>query len=133
MNAYSCMVSHPPDLSGLIDRIDAATAALPTSPDRALRELRAARALASGLDAGASATLPDVPPPHAIRLTKREGEVLLLLARGDRNKEIAFRLQLRERTVKFHVANLLRKFDAGTRTEALRRAVDLGFVPRSSV
>lgn len=111
-------------LDALMRRIDAATAALPGRPDAALRELRLARAL---LDAARQ--VKDTPAAGwDPRLTLREREVLGLLASGSRNKEIALRLGLRERTVKFHVANLLRKLDAQSRTEALRRALEFGLV-----
>jgi DNA-binding NarL/FixJ family response regulator len=52
-------------------------------------------------------------------LTPREVEVLRLLAEGVANKEIAFRLGISEHTVKFHVASLLDKLHASTRTEAV--------------
>ncbi len=65
---------------------------------------------------------------HDVSLTSRERQVLHLLALGDRNKEIALRLGLRERTIKFHVANVLTKLGAHSRTEALRRALELRLV-----
>jgi DNA-binding NarL/FixJ family response regulator len=52
-------------------------------------------------------------------LTPREIEVLTLLAEGVANKEIAYRLGISEHTVKFHVASLLDKLHAATRTEAV--------------
>jgi DNA-binding NarL/FixJ family response regulator len=61
-------------------------------------------------------------------LTLREQEVLSLLALGLRNKEIATRLSITERTVKFHVNGVLRKLGASTRTEALALAAQRGLV-----
>ena len=61
-----------------------------------------------------------VPGPEA--LTQREQEVLHLLAQGLQNKEIAQKLSISERTVKFHVSAMLRKLDAGNRTEAVAHA-----------
>jgi DNA-binding CsgD family transcriptional regulator len=54
-------------------------------------------------------------------LTRRELEVLRLLADGESNKGIAAQLVLSEATVKFHVVNLLRKLHAHNRAEAVAR------------
>ena len=62
------------------------------------------------------------------RLTARELEVLELLKEGMTNKEIAARLVITVRTVKFHVSSILRKLDAGNRTEAVRIASERGIV-----
>lgn len=59
------------------------------------------------------------------RLTRREGEVLRLVAAGLTNAEIAGRLFLSTRTVDMHVRNLLAKLGCHTRTEAVRRAEEL--------
>jgi DNA-binding NarL/FixJ family response regulator len=61
-------------------------------------------------------------------LTEREQEVLELLGQGLTNKEIASRLFITERTVKFHVSAILRKLDAGNRTEAVTIAVQAGIL-----
>jgi DNA-binding NarL/FixJ family response regulator len=65
---------------------------------------------------------------EARSLTPREQEVFSLLALGLRNKEIAARLNVTERTVKFHVNGVLRKLGASTRTEALALAAQRGLV-----
>ncbi len=109
----------------VLRRIDAAAAALPARPQTALRELQAARdELTARLDA-ADVTFVATATSDDVRLTMRERQVLHLLAAGDRNKEIALRLGLRERTIKFHVANVLAKLGAQSRTGALRRAIEL--------
>ena len=64
----------------------------------------------------------------AEQLTPREVEVLGLLARGLRNKEIAERLFVTERTVKFHVGSILTKLGAHNRTEASRIGARLGLI-----
>ncbi len=61
-------------------------------------------------------------------LTSREKEVLQLLARGLGNKEIAARMKISEHTVKFHVASILGKLGAATRTEAVSIALQRGLV-----
>ena len=61
-------------------------------------------------------------------LTPRERETLRLLGHGLQNKEIAVQLGVRERTVKFHVAALMRKLGAGNRTEVVARATQEGLI-----
>lgn len=61
-------------------------------------------------------------------LTAREREVLQLLARGLRNKEIAARLFVSERTVNFHLANIYAKLHVSGRTEALSKALEQGLL-----
>ena len=61
-------------------------------------------------------------------LTAREQEVLQLLARGLRNKEIAARLIVSERTVNFHLANIYQKLNVSGRTEALSKALEQGLI-----
>jgi DNA-binding NarL/FixJ family response regulator len=61
-------------------------------------------------------------------LTAREQDVLQLLARGLRNKEIAARLHVSERTVNFHLANIYQKLNVSGRTEALSRALEQGLI-----
>ncbi len=62
------------------------------------------------------------------QLTEREMEVLRLLAQGKNNKEIAAQLVITVRTVKFHVSSILRKLNAGNRTEAVTLAAGLGLI-----
>jgi DNA-binding CsgD family transcriptional regulator/tetratricopeptide (TPR) repeat protein len=64
--------------------------------------------------------------PHG--LTSRELEVLLLVSEGLRNRGIAERLVLSERTVDRHVGSVLRKLGVSSRVEASRQAVELGLV-----
>jgi len=61
-------------------------------------------------------------------LTAREQEVLRLLARGLRNKEMATRLHVSERTINFHLANIYQKLNVSGRTEALSKALEQGLI-----
>lgn len=69
---------------------------------------------------------PEAPPLEA--LTPREHEVLEQLALGLQNKEIAAKLVISERTVKFHVSAILGKLHVGNRTEAVAVAVQNGLI-----
>ena len=51
-------------------------------------------------------------------LTKREKEILLLIAQGNSNQEIANALFITLKTVKTHVSNILAKLDVDDRTQA---------------
>ena len=74
--------------------------------------------------APASQPLAELPEP----LTRREREVLQMLAAGLANKEIAARLNISEHTAKFHVAAILGKLGAATRTEAVALGIRRGLV-----
>jgi two-component system, NarL family, response regulator LiaR len=63
------------------------------------------------------------------RLTAREREVLVLIGRGYRNKQIALELGISEKTVKTHVGRLLAKLGVDDRTQAAVMAVRAGLVP----
>ena len=61
-------------------------------------------------------------------LTPRESEVLRMVADGLANKEIAYRLGLAESTIKFHLASVMGKLGAGSRTEAVSIGIRQGIV-----
>lgn len=61
-------------------------------------------------------------------LTPRETEVLQMLAEGDGNKQIARRLGISDHTVKFHVASIMGKLGADTRTEAVTLGIRQGLI-----
>ena len=65
-------------------------------------------------------------------LTEREREVLVCLARGLGNAEIARELHVGEATVKTHVANVLQKIEARDRVQAVVFAYESGFVSAGS-
>ena len=62
-------------------------------------------------------------------LTRREMEILLDMARGYLNKQIAKNAGISEQTTKNHVSNILRKLDSSNRTEAVMKATRWGVIP----
>jgi NarL family two-component system response regulator LiaR len=68
------------------------------------------------------------PRPIGSDLTARERDVLVLLAKGQTNQEIAQRMSISEATVRFHVGNILSKLEVGNRTEAAQVAFKQGLV-----
>jgi len=78
----------------------------------------------------AARTLPQTRSPARQRgpLTPREREVLELVAQGLANKEIASRLGISERTVKFHIASIMDKLGAENRAQATALALQRGLL-----
>lgn len=62
-------------------------------------------------------------------ITDREHEVLRLVAKGFTNKAIGVQLSISDRTVQGHIAHIFTKLQASSRTEAVMRAVSLGWLP----
>jgi DNA-binding NarL/FixJ family response regulator len=102
------------------------------------RIVAAVRAVAAGLVAldpelaaeglGGQVARPLPGASEVDELTSREREVLTLVAIGLTNKAIAQRLQISDHTVKFHVASILAKLDAESRTEAVHVAARRGLL-----
>jgi DNA-binding NarL/FixJ family response regulator len=69
-----------------------------------------------------NAARPPASAPEATSLTRRELEILRLVAEGNTNAKIARSLWVTEQTVKFHLSNIYRKLDVANRTEASRWA-----------
>jgi DNA-binding NarL/FixJ family response regulator len=61
-------------------------------------------------------------------LTLREQEVLQLMAQGLANKQMALMLGLSEHTIKFHLSALYAKMNISSRTEAIKRGIELGLI-----
>lgn len=105
------------------------------SPDQLVATLQAA---ASGLlvlhpaqvkDGFPAASAPQREADELMEsLTRRETGVLQMLAAGLGNKQIAAQLGISEHTVKFHVASILGKLGAGSRTEAVSIGIRRGLV-----
>ena len=106
-------------------------------PAELARAVRAAHAGEALLDPSVAAALVQTiaagPRPRPIgsdsqRLTRREHEVLELIAHGRSNKRIAFELDISEKTVKTHVGHVLAKLGVSDRTQAALLAVQEGLV-----
>ena len=82
----------------------------------------------SAVAAAPVATAAENPTGLVEPLTRREHEVLQMLAAGLANKEIAAKLNLSDHTVKFHVAAILGKLGAGSRTEAVAIGIRSGLI-----
>jgi DNA-binding NarL/FixJ family response regulator len=142
-------------LEGLRDAVSAARAIVFTAYDTDERILRSLRAGARGyllkgasrqeifdavrtVHAGGSLLEPGVTTrlldhvreggEQTEPLTPRELEVLALISEGLHNSEIAGRLFVTERTVKFHVSSILAKLGADNRTEAVALAARRGLI-----
>jgi DNA-binding NarL/FixJ family response regulator len=87
-----------------------------------------AEARASGIAADALVTSVGEKRAFEEPLTRREIDVVALLAEGLSNKAIAARLGISDQTVKFHVASIAGKLGAANRTDAVRIAVRRGIV-----
>jgi two-component system, NarL family, response regulator YdfI len=110
------------------------------SSDATEDELVAAvRAVGEGLWVGAPALVVDLLRNAGRResssddspiepLTVREMEVIQLMARGLANKQIALTLGISEHTVKFHLSSLYSKLGTSSRTETVRRGIELGLI-----
>jgi NarL family two-component system response regulator YdfI len=109
-------------------------------PDAAEEELVAAvRAVSEGLWVGAPGLIQTLIRLNGRRessneespvepLTPREMEVIQLMAQGLANKQIAFSLGISEHTVKFHLSSLYAKLGISSRTEAVKRGIELGLI-----
>lgn len=90
----------------------------------------ALRAICAGLLVFESSLTPHADSEDELftELTARELQVLRLLAEGLSNRDIAERLGISEHTIKFHIASILGKLQASSRTEAVTRGVRSGLI-----
>ena len=73
-------------------------------------------------------SMPTSPNSQRSRLTKREQEIIRLVALGKTNGEIAAELELAQSTVKNRLSSIFDKLNVNTRTELTRWAIDSGLV-----
>jgi DNA-binding NarL/FixJ family response regulator len=97
----------------------------------AVRQAFDASIYLAGTPAAASAA-PVVPLAKHGDLTRREMEILQLVAEGHSNAELARMLWVTEQTVKFHLSNVYRKLEVSNRTEASRWAQRAGLLPAAA-
>jgi DNA-binding NarL/FixJ family response regulator len=103
------------------------------SPKEIIKAVRDVYAGKSALDAEivqkmvaqVSSRIPEQPIE---KLTERELEVLTFVAKGYTNKAIGVQLGISDRTVQGHLAHIFSKLQSGSRTEAVMRAVSLGWL-----
>jgi NarL family two-component system response regulator YdfI len=109
------LLSRDASAAEILAAVEAAASGLAVIDPRELETL-----LASNLSTPVSA--------EAHTLTARELEVLRMMAEGAANKAIAWKLGISEHTVKFHVASILQKLNAASRTEAVTMGVRKGLI-----
>ncbi|GAB4424810.1 MAG: response regulator transcription factor [Anaerolineales bacterium] len=107
------------------------------APDDIIQAVRDVHAGRSVLDPSVTGALmaqvfqkPDTQPVE--QLTEREMEVLHLAAKGFTNKAIGVQLGISDRTVQGHLAHIFDKLQAASRTEAVMRAVSLGWISQDT-
>ena len=102
------------------------------SMEEVVATIRAVAAGATTVSAGLAASMLDevrkLAAPSVEVVTKREEEVLQLIADGCATPEVAERLYISQKTVKNHLASIYQKLDARDRTQAVLRAVRMGIV-----
>jgi DNA-binding NarL/FixJ family response regulator len=92
----------------------------------------AARALALLADMTSRATQMAAGDAETGKLSRREYEVLQLVAQGLSNRQIAHALSISENTVKYHVTSLLNKLGADTRAQTVALAAQLNLLQHAS-
>jgi DNA-binding NarL/FixJ family response regulator len=107
------------------------------APDDIIQAVRDVHAGKSVLDPSVTGALmaqvfqkPETQPVE--QLTEREMEVLHLVAKGYTNKAIGVQLGISDRTVQGHLAHIFDKLQAASRTEAVMRAVSLGWISQDT-
>jgi DNA-binding NarL/FixJ family response regulator len=112
--AYVIKTAHPEDVCAAVRQAFEHSIYLPGTAGTRLRSLEANAAPA---DDGASG------------LTRRELEILQLVAEGHSNAQVGRMLWVTEQTVKFHLSNIYRKLNVSNRTEASRWAQTRNLLP----
>jgi DNA-binding NarL/FixJ family response regulator len=109
--AYAVKTAHPEDVAATVRQTFDHTIFLANSASTNGSASSSLPPVAAGSEADAD-----------VALTRREREILALVAEGHSNRELARMLWVTEQTVKFHLSNIYRKLDVANRTEASRWA-----------
>ncbi len=115
-NGYVLKTARPEELIQAVRDVDEGRSALDPSITRKLMSNLFKRPHDAGVEA----------------LTEREHDVLRLAAKGYTNKAIGVQLAISDRTVQGHLAHIFAKLQATSRTEAVMRAVALGWIPQDT-
>jgi NarL family two-component system response regulator LiaR len=113
--AYAVKTAHPDDVASTVRQTFDTTIFLASSRN--------------GRGGGAAPRVSGGDEADKVDLTRREREILALVAEGHSNRELARMLWVTEQTVKFHLSNIYRKLDVANRTEASRWAQLHGLLP----
>jgi DNA-binding NarL/FixJ family response regulator len=120
--AYAVKTAHPDDVASTVRQTFDSTIFL------------ASTVSVNGRTNGSNGSAPSAPAgdEDGVDLTRREREILGLVAEGHSNRELARMLWVTEQTVKFHLSNIYRKLDVANRTEASRWAHRHGLVGQAA-
>lgn len=115
-NGYMLKTADPEDLIRAVRDVNEGKSAL-------------SAAIAGKLVGALQSSAPGSPKNSPVEnLSDREMEVLALVAKGYTNKAIATQLKISDRTVQGHLARIFAKLQAASRTEAVMRAVAMGWI-----
>jgi DNA-binding NarL/FixJ family response regulator len=126
--AYVFKTAHPEDIASTIRQAFEHSVFFASS-SRAGEPANGSTANGSTASGPAAAPKPREAVPG---LTRRELEILRLVAEGHSNGQLARMLWVTEQTVKFHLSNIYRKLDVANRTEASRWAQLNGLLPETT-
>jgi DNA-binding CsgD family transcriptional regulator len=123
-------LNKPSVIAPIVIAVDIADAELSERLLASLADVPGLRVAQRGEPADVTVVAADATPAadDDVALTRRELEVLALMAEGASNKAIARRLGISVHTAKFHVGSLLDKLDATGRTDAVAQAVRQGVI-----
>jgi DNA-binding NarL/FixJ family response regulator len=124
----------PSHIDAALEAGAAAYVAKTTHPDdlaSAVRQSFNHSVYLAGARASGGAESPVTSNESKARLTRREREILRLVAEGHSNAQLARMLWVTEQTVKFHLSNVYRKLNVANRTEASRWAQVNGLLPKA--